>query len=138
VICIHKSTDYPRLSTKLIPKKESCSIRDNLDPDSNATEESDLHLAKHSSPKTLTDAGIMTSITPIRQNAYDSIRDNLDSDSNVTAESDLHPEKQFSPKTSTDAVRVISTKPLPQNELGSIRDNLDPDSKITEESDLHS
>jgi hypothetical protein len=44
-------------------------IRDNLDPDSNVTEESDLQSQKHPSPKTLTDAGRMISIKPVSKNA---------------------------------------------------------------------
>jgi hypothetical protein len=66
------------------------SIRDNLDSDSNVTEESNLQSKKHDSPKTSTDAGRMISTKPVLLNADFSIWDNLDSDSNVTEESDLH------------------------------------------------
>jgi hypothetical protein len=44
------STDEGRMiSTKPVVKKASFLIRDNLDPDSNVTEESDPHLEKHAS-----------------------------------------------------------------------------------------
>jgi hypothetical protein len=49
------------ISTSPVSWKASFSIRDNLDPDSNATEESDRHSVKHISPKTSTDEGIMIS-----------------------------------------------------------------------------
>jgi hypothetical protein len=61
----------------------------NFDPDSNATEESDLQSQQHPSPKISTDEGRMISIKPVLKNAVFSIRDNLDPDSNVTEESDL-------------------------------------------------
>jgi hypothetical protein len=66
------------------------SVRDNLDPEANVIEESNLHKEKHASPKTSTDAGRMISTKSFRKNAYFSIRDNFNSDSNVTEESDLH------------------------------------------------
>jgi hypothetical protein len=57
-------------------------------PDSNITEESELHSEKHPSPKNSTDAGRMISIKPVSENARLSIRDNIDPDSNLTEESD--------------------------------------------------
>jgi hypothetical protein len=78
------------------------SIRDNLDPDSNITEESDLQSEKHHPPKISTDEGIMISIKTVPENAALSIRDNLDPDSNVTEESDLQLEKHDSPKNVTE------------------------------------
>jgi hypothetical protein len=45
------------------------SIRDNLDPDSNVTEESNSHTAKHLLPKILREEGIMISIKPLSVNA---------------------------------------------------------------------
>jgi hypothetical protein len=77
------------ISIKPVRKNANASIRDNLDLDSNVTEESDPHSMKHFSPKTSTDEGRMISIKPVLTNANPSIRDNLDSDSNVTEESDL-------------------------------------------------
>jgi hypothetical protein len=88
------------------------SIRDNLEPDSNVIEESDLHKEKHSSPNNSTDAGTMISIKPVSLNAHLSIRDNLELDSNVIEESDLHKEKHSSPNNSTDAGTMISIKPV--------------------------
>jgi hypothetical protein len=41
------------------------SIRDNLEPDSNVIEESDLHKEKHPAPNNSTDAGTMISIKPV-------------------------------------------------------------------------
>jgi hypothetical protein len=41
------------------------SIRDNLNPDSNVIEESDVHQAKHLVLKTSTDAGTMISTKPV-------------------------------------------------------------------------
>jgi putative lipase involved disintegration of autophagic bodies len=78
------------------------SIFDNLDPDSNSTEESESHQEKHLSPKISTDEGRMISIKPATLNAYRSIRDNLDLDSNVTEESDRHEAKHFSSKNTTE------------------------------------
>jgi hypothetical protein len=65
------------------------SIRDNLDPDSNITEESDPQPPKQFSPKTSTDEGTMISTKQVSTNANSAIRDNLDPDSNLTEESDL-------------------------------------------------
>jgi hypothetical protein len=76
-------------------------IRDNLDPDSNVIEESDLHSEKHISPKTSTDAGRMISTKPVLENARDAIRDNFEMDSNPTEESDSYKEKHSSLKNST-------------------------------------
>jgi hypothetical protein len=78
------------ISIKPVIANVHTSIRDNLEPDSNVIEESDLQGEKHPSPKNSTDAGIMISIKPVRQNAFASIRDNLELDSNVTEESDVH------------------------------------------------
>jgi hypothetical protein len=78
------------ISNKSVSLNANISIRDNLDPDSNVTEESDLHLLKHLSYKISTDEGRMISNKPVPLNANISIRDNLDPDSNVTEESDLH------------------------------------------------
>jgi hypothetical protein len=68
----------------------SFSIRDNIDPDSNITEESDLHWAKILSHMTSTNEGRVISIKPVPMNASFSSRDNIDPDSNITEESDLH------------------------------------------------
>jgi hypothetical protein len=62
------------------------SIRDNLDPASNVTEESFEHSAKQLSPKTSTDAGIAIETSPVALNASLSSRDNLDPVSNVNEE----------------------------------------------------
>jgi microcystin degradation protein MlrC len=85
-------------------------IRDNFDPHSNVTEESDLHSEKHITPMISIDAGRMISIKPVRKNACSSIRDNIEPDSNVIEESDLHSEKHLTPKISTDAGIMISIK----------------------------
>jgi hypothetical protein len=77
------------ISTKPVSLNADPSIRDNLEPDSNVTEESDLLQEKHSSPKTSTDERIMISTKPVPINARFSIRDNLEPDSNVIEESDL-------------------------------------------------
>jgi hypothetical protein len=87
------------ISIKPVLQNPSFSIRDNLDPDSNVTQESELQSEKHPSPKTSTDAGRMISNKPVPLNANASIRDNLDPDSNPTDESDLHSKKQFPAKT---------------------------------------
>jgi hypothetical protein len=71
------------------------SIRDNLEPDSNLTDESDLNSEKHSSPSISIDLGISISTKPVPLNAHPSIRDNLEFDSNATKESDSHLPKQF-------------------------------------------
>jgi hypothetical protein len=81
--------------TKLVAQNARFSIRDNLDPDSNVTEDSDPHSEKQHSHKTSTNEGTMISTKLIPKNAHPSIRDNLDPDSNVTDESDLHPAKQL-------------------------------------------
>jgi hypothetical protein len=78
------------ISTKPVSANTPSSIRNNLDPDSNLIEESDLHQEKQNPPKNSTDAGRMISTKPVPLNAESSIRDNLDLDSNVTEESDLH------------------------------------------------
>jgi hypothetical protein len=93
------------------PKKASSPTSRNLDPDSNVTEESDLHSQEHQIPKTSTDAGRMISIKPVRENASSPIRDNFDPDSNATEESNPQSKKHFTPKTSTDAGRMISIDP---------------------------
>jgi hypothetical protein len=77
------------ISTKPVPRNAFFLIRDNLDPDSNRTEESDPHPEKHSLPNISTDAGITIPTNPVSVNVHLSIRDNLDPDSNLTEESDL-------------------------------------------------
>jgi hypothetical protein len=61
----------------------SFSIPDNLDLDSNVTEESDRHKANDLSPRNATDEGRMISTKPVLMNASFSIRNNFDPDSNV-------------------------------------------------------
>jgi hypothetical protein len=53
------------ISIKPVRANAHSSIRNNFDPDSNRTEESDLQSEKHTSPKTLTDEGRMISIKPL-------------------------------------------------------------------------
>jgi hypothetical protein len=53
------------ISIKPVSSNAFSSVRDNLDPDSNLTEESDLHLEKYPQPKISTDAGILISIKPL-------------------------------------------------------------------------
>jgi hypothetical protein len=76
------------ISIKPVPQNAHSSIRDNLDPDSNVTKESEMQSEKHLSSKTSTDEGRMISTKPVPQNAHFAIRDNLDRDSNVTEEID--------------------------------------------------
>jgi hypothetical protein len=113
------------ISVKPVPKNVRSLIRDNLDPDSKTTEESDLHFEKHLSPKTSTDEGIMISIKPVLKNAFSSIRDNLDPDSKVTEESDPQSAKQFKPKNITETGTVIKLRKEFSNPSGSIRDNFE-------------
>jgi hypothetical protein len=47
------------ISIKPVPANAHPSIRDNFDPDSNRTDESDLHPEKQLALKISTDAGIM-------------------------------------------------------------------------------
>jgi hypothetical protein len=70
------------------------SIRDNFDPDSYISEESDLQEQKHHFPKTSTDEGTIILIKPVLRNSHFSIRDNIDPDSNVIDESDLQSESR--------------------------------------------
>jgi hypothetical protein len=49
------------ISINPVPANAHFSIRDNIDPDSNVTEESDMHQEKHPSPTTSTDEGRMIS-----------------------------------------------------------------------------
>jgi hypothetical protein len=77
------------ISTKSISENAYTSIPDNLDLDSNITEESDLHEKKEPSLKISTDTGRIISTKPVPLNADFSIRDNLDPDSNLAEESDL-------------------------------------------------
>jgi hypothetical protein len=53
------------ISNKSVLMNAPVSIRDNLDPDSNVTEESDLHQEKHLSPQTSTDEGTMILTKPV-------------------------------------------------------------------------
>jgi hypothetical protein len=66
------------ISIKPVPANAHLSIRDNLDPDANVTEESDLHSEKQYAPKTSTDAGTWTNVTPPFQDASFLIRCNID------------------------------------------------------------
>jgi hypothetical protein len=76
------------ISINPVPWNALASIRDNLDIDSNVTDESEWQREKDHSPKTLTDDGTIISINPVPENACASIRDNLDLDSNITDESE--------------------------------------------------
>jgi hypothetical protein len=53
------------ISIKPIRQNAAHSIRDNLDPDSNVTEESDSHSKKQLESKNSTDEGIMISTKPL-------------------------------------------------------------------------
>jgi hypothetical protein len=83
------------ISTKPVIENTARAIRDNLDPDSNVIEESDLHSRKKHSINTSTDA-------------RPPVRDNLDPDSNGTEESDLSSEKQPAPKNTTELSGVYA------------------------------
>jgi hypothetical protein len=69
------------ISIKPVLRNVDSSIRDNLDPDSNRTEESDLHPEKHRSSKNSTDEGIMVSTKRVSRNALFSIRDMIGAES---------------------------------------------------------
>jgi hypothetical protein len=64
------------ISTKSISRNDSFSIRENLDPDSNRTDESDLHSEKHEFPMNSTDEGRVRFVKPVEENASPAIRDN--------------------------------------------------------------
>jgi hypothetical protein len=78
------------ISTKPVLANAPFSIRDNLDPDSNVTEENDRQSVKHISPNIFTDEGRIISTKPVPPNVSFSFGDNLDPDSNLTEENDLH------------------------------------------------
>jgi hypothetical protein len=71
------------ISIKLVPLNAPFAIRDNRDPDSIVTEESDLQPLKHLSPKYETIAGIVINRTPDLKNPNLSIRSNFDPFSNT-------------------------------------------------------
>jgi hypothetical protein len=58
------------ISTKPIQLNVHPSIRDNLNPDSNMTQESNMQSDKHITHKTSTDARTMISTKPARKNAH--------------------------------------------------------------------
>jgi hypothetical protein len=63
------STDAGRMiSINPLTFNAYCSIRDNIDLDSNLTDVSDRHQAKQPSPKISTDPGRIISINPVRLN----------------------------------------------------------------------
>jgi hypothetical protein len=83
------STDERRmLSIKPVLLNPPNLRRDNLDSDSNVTEENDPQSAKHLSPKISTDTRRMISTKSVSRNASISNRGNLEGDSSVTEESD--------------------------------------------------
>jgi hypothetical protein len=73
MICNLKSNSHPRLqtdegrmiSTKPVRMNEEPSIRDNLNPDSNVTEQSDRHSEKHLKPKTSTEPRKITNFSSV-------------------------------------------------------------------------
>jgi hypothetical protein len=75
------------ISIKPVRENASFSIRDNLDRDSNVTQESDPQSEKHFPAKTSANERRISS-KPVLANASIVIRDSLDPDSNVTEESD--------------------------------------------------
>jgi hypothetical protein len=66
------------ISIKPVLKNVFASIRDNLEPDSNEIEESELHKEKHSSPKNPTETGILRNSSFVLLNAFVSIRSNFE------------------------------------------------------------
>jgi hypothetical protein len=74
------------ISIKPALANASFSIRDNLDPDSNVTEDSDPQSEKQLAPNTSIDEGNTISTNRLRKNANFSIRDNFNPDLNVTEE----------------------------------------------------
>jgi hypothetical protein len=66
---------------------------DNLNPDSNITENNDLHSEKHSQDTISIDAGITILTKPVRWKALLRMLDNLNPDSNITKNSESHSEK---------------------------------------------
>jgi hypothetical protein len=71
------------ISINPVPQNAQSSIRDNREPDSKITEESDLHSEKQESPNDLTDEGRMRAFKRVEQNDLWPIRDNLERCSNA-------------------------------------------------------
>jgi hypothetical protein len=67
-----------RISINPVPQNAHFSIRDNLDPDSNGTEESERHTAKHLKPKTSTELGKVKNFRSVLENTSFSIFLNFD------------------------------------------------------------
>jgi hypothetical protein len=59
------------ISIKPVRKNANSSIRDNLDSDSNVTEESDPHSEKHLAPENTTEFGMVRNLTSVFSNASD-------------------------------------------------------------------
>jgi hypothetical protein len=91
------------ISKNSAPLNAHVAIGDNLDADSNRTEENDPDSDKHPSLQTSTEAGTIISIQPVLFSAHHSIHDNLDPDSNITEEHDSPSRKQFSPKNAIES-----------------------------------
>jgi hypothetical protein len=56
------------ISINPVPMNPQTSIRDNFDPDSNVTEQSDRHSEKHLKPKTSTEPGKVTNLRSVSEN----------------------------------------------------------------------
>jgi hypothetical protein len=68
---------------KPVPRNTDFSIRDNLDSDSNVTQESDLHSKKHFQSRISSDAGKVTHLKRLLQNVSFPISFNFDTISNA-------------------------------------------------------
>jgi hypothetical protein len=95
------------ISAKTVAMKASLRIRDNLDPESNFTDNTHMQSRKQLRPDISTEAGTPISINPVSRNVSASIRDNLDRNSKVTTQSHRRRAKDRSRKTSTDAKIII-------------------------------
>jgi hypothetical protein len=72
--------DGMTISVNRVLENAPLSICDNLELDSNVTDESKLHLKKQRSPKISTDDGITIFVNPLSLNAPLAIRDKLEDD----------------------------------------------------------
>jgi hypothetical protein len=90
------------ISIKPVPRNAFFSIRDNLDPDSNITEESDLQQRKHPSPKTSIDEGILTNFKPVCKNILFGICFSIEPFSNTTNSNILFSETHSEVRHSAD------------------------------------
>jgi hypothetical protein len=115
------------------------SMRESLQPDSNVTLESAVHLLKQNSQRCSTDDGMQIDESDEQyKNACISICESLQPDSNVTFESALHELKQDSQRCTTDdGMQIDESDEHDENAESAIRESLQPDSNVTLESPVH-